>query len=112
VGVSQADVTTQRLVDKIDLQATTINCLTACAPEAGKIPLAFPTDREAIEAALKTIRPCETDVRRLVHIKYTLALYPLMVSEGCLGFLKETEGQSVEEEERALTFDSEGNMVS
>jgi hypothetical protein len=112
VGVAQADVTTQRLVDKIDLESTTINCLTACAPEAGKIPLAFPTDREAIAAALKTIRPCKTEDLRLVHIKNTLELNTLMVSEGCLAALKEMEGQRVEEEDLELVFDRTGNLVS
>ena len=57
LGIGQADVTTQGLVDKIDAGATVINCLTSCCPEDGKIPLTFDTDREALEAVLMTLRP-------------------------------------------------------
>ncbi|MDZ7696362.1 MAG: lactate racemase domain-containing protein [Deltaproteobacteria bacterium] len=112
IGIAQADFTTRRLVDKIDFQATAINCLTACAPEAAKIPLAYDTDREAIEVALKTIRPCKTEDIRLVHIKNTMELSHMMVSEGCLPTLKQIKGQHVGEEVLELLFDSMGNLIS
>lgn len=112
IGIAQADFTTRRLVDKIDVQATAINCLTACAPEAAKIPLTYDTDREAVEVALKTIRPCKTEDIRLVHIKNTLELSHMMVSEGCLPALKQIKGQHVGEEVLELVFDSGGNLIS
>ena len=46
-GIGNADFTTRRLVDKIDMKATLINCITACAPGGAKIPATFETDREA-----------------------------------------------------------------
>ena len=112
VGVSQADFVARRLVDKIDVPATLINCLTACAPESGKIPLTFASDREAVMAALKTIRPCGTKDLRLVHIRNTLELAHMLVSEGCLASLKQVKGQSVGEEDLALAFDEKGNLIS
>ena len=112
IGVSQADFTTQRLVDKIDFQATAVNCLTACGPEAGMVPLTFPNDREAIALALKTLRPCSTEELRLVHIKNTMELTSMMVSVGCLATLEKDRVESMSEEEMELEFDSNGNLIS
>src|SRR6266478_5453092 len=51
-GIGNADFTTRKLVEKIDMKATLINCLAACSPGGAKLPPAFDSDREAIEAAL------------------------------------------------------------
>jgi hypothetical protein len=112
VGIGQADFTTQRLVEKIDFRVTGINCLTACCPEAGKVPLAYPNDREAIAAALVTLRPYCLDDLRIVHIKNTLELGSLMVSIGCLPDLKGKPDLIIEEEDLRLEFDHSGNLIS
>jgi len=112
VGIGQADFTTQRLVDKIDFQVTAINCLTACCPEAGKVPLTYPSDREAIAAALVTLRPYGLDDLRMVHIKNTLELDNLLVSEGCLSDLEGKSGLTIGEEDLHLEFDGSGNLIS
>jgi hypothetical protein len=112
VGIGQADFTTQRLVDKIDFQVTAINCLTACCPEAGKLPLTYPNDREAIAAALVTLRPYGLDDLRLVHIKNTLELTSLLVSKGCLSHLPEDANLLIEEKDLPLEFDRFGNLIS
>ena len=112
LGIGQADFTTKRLVDKIDFQATLVNCLTACCPESGKIPFAFKTDREALSAALSTLRPCNLEDIRIVHIKNTLELTTLMVSIGCLDFLKDKTDQIISEDDEQLEFDSMGNLIS
>ena len=112
VGIGQADFTTRRLVDKIDFEATAINCLTACCPEAGKVPLTYPSDREAIDAALVTLRPYALDDLRMVHIKNTLELDNLLVSKGCLSDLKGKSNLTIEEEDLQLAFDGSGNLIS
>jgi len=112
LGIGQADFTTRRLVDKMDVAVTAINCLTACCPESGKIPLTYDTDREAIAAALTTLRPYSLEDLRIVHIKNTLELNRLLVSEGCLGDLKGEEGIDVKEEPVDLPFHASGNLIS
>jgi len=112
VGIGQADFTLQRLVDKIDFQATAINCLTACCPEAGRVPLTFPHDREALAAALMSLRPYALQDLRLVHIKNTLELKTLLVSVGCLFDLTARPGVEVEPEDRELIFDGRGDLIS
>ena len=112
IGIGQADFTTQRLVDKIDFEATAINSLTACCPEAGKIPLTYKTDLEALAAAWMTLRPCNAVDVRAVWIKNTLELENLMVSPGCLPFLHETANLDVADEAAPLPFDGKGDLIS
>ncbi|MBL7213005.1 MAG: DUF2088 domain-containing protein [Desulfobacteraceae bacterium] len=112
LGIGQADFTTQRLVDKMDFQVTLVNCLTACCPESGKIPLTFPTDQEAIAAALRTLRPYDLEDIRIVHIKNTLELKTIMVSEGCLDLLETKNNPMVGKDDMVLEFDGAGNLIS
>lgn len=110
LGIGQADFTLKRLVGKIDFRVTAINCLTACCPESGKIPLTYETDREAIEAALMTLRPYTLEDLRLVHIKNTLELNTLWVSEGCLPDLHSRSDVEIEPGRAFIGFDGEGKM--
>lgn len=112
VGIGQADFTVQRVVDKIDFKATAVNCLTSCCPEAGKVPLTYDNDYEAIKAALVTIRPYELDDVRIVHIKNTLELMNLRVSQGCLYELRTNPNIDISEDDTELSFDDSGNLIS
>jgi hypothetical protein len=112
LGVGQADFTIQRLVDKIDFQVTAINCLTACCPESGRIPLAYPNDRDALAAAMMTLRPSSVDDVRIVHIKNTMELRRLLVSQGCLADLEGRADIEISDECVELEFDGEGNLIS
>ena len=85
IGIGQADFTTQRLVDKMDFQATAINSLTACCPEAAKVPLTYEQDQDALAAALMTLRPYTMDVLRLVWIKKHHGVDPHHGLPGLLG---------------------------
>ncbi|HTO11759.1 MAG TPA: [Fe-S]-binding protein [Candidatus Binatia bacterium] len=80
-GLGNADFTTRRLVDKIDMKATLINSITACAPWGARIPATYETDREAIETALDCIGLTPPARARVVRITNTLVLGELEVSE-------------------------------
>jgi len=80
-GIGLADVTVRRLMDKMDWKATFLNCATALHPHLARVPYAFPTDREALEAALGSISVTSPDETRIVWIRNTLALTELEVSE-------------------------------
>jgi hypothetical protein len=112
LGIGQADVTTRRLVDKIDFEATAINSLTSCGPEDARIPLAFESDREAIAAMLMTLRPFTLEDLRIVYIKNTLELSKLMVSQGCVEQLETASGVQVESDPHVLEFSENGNLIS
>ena len=112
LGIGQADVTTQRLVQKIDAESTAINCLTSCCPEDGKIPLTFDTDQEAVAAALMTLRPHTLQDLSIVYIQNTLELNRLMVSQGCFPYLEGRPNLHIGSESPGLVFDSSGNLIS
>ena len=112
VGIGQADFTTRRLVNKIDFAATAVNCLTACCPEAGKIPLTYESDQEAIAAALMTLRPYDLEELRIVHIKNTLELTSLAMSVGCVPLLDLDGTLVIEEGAFDLEFDDSGSLIS
>jgi hypothetical protein len=112
IGIGQADFTTRRLVDKMDFEVTAINCLTSCCPEAGKIPLTYENDRDAIAAALMTLRPYSLDDLRIVHIKNTLELNVIAVSMGCLESIEKGADIAIDGDPFDLEFDESGNLVS
>jgi len=112
IGIGQADVTSQRLVDKIDAESTAINCLTSCCPEDGKIPLTFNTDQEAVAAVLMTLRPYTLQDLSIVYIKNTLELNNLMVSQGCLPNLGNSPNIQIGSKNFGLDFDASGNLIS
>ncbi len=112
LGIGQADFTLKRLVDKIDFEATAINCLTACCPEAGRVPLTYDNDRQALAAALMTIRPSQPDEVGIVYIKNTLDLRRMMVSQAYAEQLERDPGMVVETVGKRLEFDLEGMLKS
>lgn len=88
LGIGQADFCLKRFVEKIDPASTYINCLTACCPEAARIPMTYDTDQQAIDAALATIRPYTKKDLGVVRIKNTMDLETIVVSEA---YLEETQ---------------------
>ncbi|HEV2122921.1 MAG TPA: lactate racemase domain-containing protein, partial [Chloroflexota bacterium] len=108
LGIGWADFTTTRLVEQIDSQAMFMNVLTANAPDVARVPLALPTDREAIAAAIKTstaIGPL-----RLARVHSTLRLEELYVSEALLEEVAAYPSVEVLEPAVEMQFDAEGHL--
>jgi hypothetical protein len=110
VGIGLADFTTKRLVKKIDHEATAINAIAGNTPEKGRIPIALPTDKDAVEAALNTIGAVEPGKVRLVHIKNTLEMGKLDISEALLEELNGRKDLILIEELGPISFDTTGNL--
>ena len=110
-GLGMVHVTTHRLVEQIDMQATAVNAITASCPEDCRIPMTLSTEREAVVAALMTIGPCTLDDVRIVHIKNTLHLDHMRVSKGCLADLANNPGITMVPEPSPLAFDVSGTLV-
>ncbi|MBI4634898.1 MAG: [Fe-S]-binding protein [Candidatus Rokubacteria bacterium] len=110
-GIGNADFTTRRLVDKIDMKPTLINCITACAPGSAKIPATYETDREAIETALSCIGLTPAERARVVRIKNTLMLGELEVSEAFLPEMAQRADLTPFGEPVPLPFDAAGRLV-
>jgi hypothetical protein len=111
-AVGNADFTTKRLVDKIDARATYMNAVTSSCPEAVRIPPHFNTDREVIDTALKTIGLVEPQNARVVHIRDTLHLEEMYVSQAMLAEVEKSKSLSKIGPARPLKFGKDGNLVS
>jgi hypothetical protein len=111
-AIGNADFTTRRLVDKIDPGATYMNAITSSCPEAVRIPPYFDTDRQAVEAALKTIGEVAPEKARIVHIRNTLMLEEMNISETMVAEAENSEAVSIIGSPKPLTFDANDNLVS
>ena len=112
IGMGMADVVHDRLVEKVDYEATWVNALTASAPAPGFTPLHFATDRECIERVLPTCGKADTEECSLVWIRNTLELEHALVSENILPQIADNPGIRVLGKPQELPFDAAGNLVS
>jgi hypothetical protein len=110
-GIGNADFTTRRLVDKIDMKATLINTITACSPGMAKVPATYETDREAIETALDCIGLTPPERARVVRIKNTLVLGELEVSEAYAAEVAR-RGDLTRLDDGPLRFDATGRLLA
>jgi len=111
IGIGLADFTTQRCVDKIDVNVTNINCITAVTPEKARIPITLPNDKEALQAAFKTIGPKDENNVRLLWIKNTSNIVNLMVSPAVKDAIPQ-EKIDVLRGPVKMEFDGEDNLIS
>jgi hypothetical protein len=110
-GIGNADFTTRRLVDKIDMKATLINCITACTPNGAKVPATYETDREAIDTALSCIGLTPPERARVIRIRNTLRLGEIDVSEAFLDAMAQRPDLTPLGD-RPLEFDAAGMLIT
>ncbi|HSB70423.1 MAG TPA: hypothetical protein VLT62_13935 [Candidatus Methylomirabilis sp.] len=111
IGVGFADMTTWRLVKKINYAAMYMNAITSGVTEAAKVPMAFETDREAIRTSLGMIGLTPPEQARVVRIKNTLHLTEIDVSESMLAEVKAHDRLSQVTDPVPLVFDGAGNLL-
>jgi hypothetical protein len=110
-GIGLADVTTQRLVDKIDYAATYKNCITGVSPEKAAVPMHFGTDRDAIDVALGCIGLIPSVNSKIVRIKNTLRLDILEVSEAYAETFQISPDLEIIAGPNRMEFNSENNLL-
>jgi len=109
-GLGLADYTTRRAVDKIDFEATRINCMTGGSPEKGRIPITLPTDRAAIDAAFATIGLWTPETVKVAWIPNTKDLEWLAVSSALLESSRNRSDLEVMDALFDLPFDAEDTL--
>jgi hypothetical protein len=109
-GIGLADYTTRRAVEKVDFEATAINSITASCPEKGRVPLALPTDRAAVDAAFGTIGLWEPDKVKVAWISNTKDLEWLAVSSALVESARGRADIEVSDTLFDLPFDSTDNL--
>jgi hypothetical protein len=112
IGIGLSDFTTQRVVETYDPAVTYVNILTATEPggntREGPIPLALPSDLEAMEVALYSALSGEEP--RLCRVRNTDALDKLWVSEGLLDEVQQNPKLTILEPPAPMAFDPAGNL--
>ena len=108
MGIGFADLTTRRLVERINFKSTYTNVITSGTWEVVRIPITLENDRECIITALSQHEP---DSARIIRIKNTLELEELYVSENLIEEAKIRADLKVEGEAQEMIFDTEGNLV-
>jgi Lactate racemase N-terminal domain len=109
-GVGLADFTRNSLIESMNYKATVINCLTAGYPEGADLPVHFTSDREVLDAALAIIGMREPNDARILHIRNTLQVEEMEISEPCLGESERATEFQVVGEPKAFQFDEAGNI--
>jgi hypothetical protein len=100
-GIGMCDISTTGCVEKIDLGVMYTNSVTATILGPAKLPVMMNNDKEAIAIALITCNQIDQNNPRVVHIKNTLELDEIEVSEvylDCVKSCKELEiiGEAIE----------------
>ncbi len=111
-GLGFADFTTSRLVRSMNYRATVINCVTSGYPEGAGLPVHYDSDREVLDAALSINGTRAPEQARIIHIRNTLLLQEVEVSEPCLTELRPVTDFTVMRGPYELAFDAEGNIAA
>ncbi|MBE5997208.1 MAG: DUF2088 domain-containing protein [Lachnospiraceae bacterium] len=109
-GMGAADVVSKRLFDAVDFEKTYPNSITSTALAFSKLPIVMPCDRDAIALCVKSCSDINRDSPRIIHIKNTLSLGEIGISEAMLAEAEENPLTEILGSPRELAFDAEGNL--
>ncbi len=112
LGIGLADFTTERVMKGIDYETTRQNVITSSFIERGKIPLAFPSDRAAIQAAQRCLWLRDPEKARIMYIPNTLEISKIAVSESLLPTVSQRPDVKLLTRPQELKFDKDGNLLA
>src|SRR3954454_7424608 len=110
IGVGLADFIPFRILEKIDLRSAYVNAMTSGlgGPQRGQIPIALPTDRDAVAAALLTCGRADLENARVLRVHSTLDLERLLVSQSLREQVEADDRLSITGDPVPLGFDTDG----
>jgi len=112
LGVGMADIVTRRIAEKYDLNKTSINALVGFSPAMAALPIAVESDRDAIERALTFLMaPKRPETIRAIHIRDTLNLETMEVSEAVAEEIAGRDGIDILSPAEEMEFDAAGNFA-
>jgi hypothetical protein len=111
VGMGLADFTTPKMMNRVNLGITQLNSFTARSPSGARPPVVLPNDREAIMTALSTCPP-RLAGPRIAHIRDTLSLDRLLLSEGLREEAEKIPRLEILGQSEPMQFDTEGWLQS
>lgn len=107
-GVGIADLTTTRMVKKIDKHKSDMNCLTSCCLLRSKIPIDLPSDRECLDQGLITCWQPDLAKLKLAIIPNTLELNHIWATDAALAQLRNNKEVEIGAASRRLPWTAKG----
>jgi hypothetical protein len=108
-GIGMADLTTRRVVDHIDWEATYLNAFTSGVLRSARMPIPVENDRLAVEAAW--YRTPDPGGVRMVRIVNTGELESFWATAAVAAELKKQENITVDDAACALKFSHDGRLL-
>jgi hypothetical protein len=114
IGVGLADFIPFRILEKVDLRSAYVNAMTSGlgGPQRGQIPMAFPTDRDAVAAALLTCGRADVESAKVVRMRSTLHLEELLVSDSLRKEVEADDRLDICGDPVPLAFDRHGQIAA
>jgi hypothetical protein len=109
-GWGMASYTTERAFSKFDRETTYPNALTSNVPQVAKVPVVMKNDKECIQAAILTCEDIDFSEVKLVHIKNTLSVDKISVSEALREAVEKHPDMEIIGELEEFAFDTNGNL--
>ena len=110
-GIGMADFIHERLLQAMDPKATWVNAVTALMPANARVPMHFPTDREALGTAMQTLGGADPKGAKVLWIKNTLSCESLLASEAYLNETRRRSDLVPQSEAEPLALDSRGDLL-
>jgi hypothetical protein len=110
-GIGMADFIHDRLLQAMDPKATWVNAITALMPANARVPIHFPTDREAFETAMQTFGRAEPVNSKFLWIKNTLSCEGALASAAYLDEARRRSDLAQQSELAPLAFDARGDLL-
>jgi hypothetical protein len=111
-GIGMADFVHDRLLGAMDTKATWMNVISSLTPVNARVPMHFPTDREAMAAAMQTLGHANANAAKVLWIKNTLSCQKLMASAAYLDETRARDDLVTFSEPQPLAFDPGGDLMS
>lgn len=110
-GIGIVDFTTKRVQDKFVPDQAYANCLTSTVVQSAKMPMVLANDRLAIQAAVKTSNVLDKRKVRMMHLRNTLDMELVEVSENLLPDVKNHPMMEAVSEPYSWRFDEAGVLL-
>jgi hypothetical protein len=112
VGLGNADYTTRKVANHIDLVPMYMNSITAAGTEGARIPAVLADDRTVIQAIVATCWRSDLENARLCQIRSTLHLHEILVSPALYTDLEGRPDAERVSDPAPLKFSEAGDLLT
>lgn len=109
-GIGLVDFTTKRFFEKMIFEQTYPNSLTSTVPSSVKIPMVLKSDKQVIQACIKTSNILNREKVKMVRIKNTVEMGEIEITCNLLDVVRTNEKLNILSEPYFLKFNGKDNL--